>query len=202
MLTNGKDLNLLNKKYLIIAFLLLPLLLAGCGNGIKDPLNWEIEDFTFTNQANEKFGLADLEGKVWLADFVFTNCTTVCLPMTSNMVELQQQFKEEGLDINIVSFSVDPQVDKPEVLKSYAENYGADFASWNLLTGYTPEKIDKFAMANFRTIARKPEDGDQVLHGTEFYLVDKDGVVMKSYNGVNPAVEDIISDAKILLAEE
>ena len=192
----------MSKKFWIIAFLLLPLVLAGCGNGIEDPLNWEIEDFTYTNQENEEFGLADLEGEVWLADFIFTNCTTVCLPMTSNMVELQKQFKKEGLDINIVSFSVDPLVDKPETLKSYAENYGADFASWNLLTGYTPQSIDKFALENFRTIARKPEDSDQVLHGTEFYLVDKNGVVMKSYNGVNPVVEDIISDAKILLAEE
>ena len=192
----------MRKKLLTLIVLVFMLLLAGCGQGIEDPLNWEIEEFNFTNQDNEEVGLADLQGEVWLADFIFTNCTTVCLPMTSNMVDLQSQFKEQGLDVQIVSFSVDPTVDSPEVLKSYAENYGADFASWNLLTGYSPEDIDAFAMDNFKTIARKPENDDQVLHGTSFFLVDKNGVIMKDYNGVNPPVEEILSDAEILLAEE
>lgn len=192
----------MRKTFWILPLAILALLLSGCNSGIEDPLNWEIEDFTFTNQDNEEVGLADLKGEVWLADFVFTNCTTVCLTMTPNMVDLQKQFKDEGMDVRIVSFSVDPTVDKPEVLKSYAENYGADLASWDLLTGYAPEFLDRFAMDNFRTVARKPEDSDQVLHGTGFYLVDKNGVIMKTYDGVNPPVEDIISDAKILLAEE
>ncbi|MDN7246769.1 SCO family protein [Planococcus shenhongbingii] len=192
----------MRKTFWISSLLLFSLLLAGCGQAIEDPLNWEIEDFTFTNHENEEFGLADLKGEVWLADFVFTNCTTVCLPMTSNMVDLQQQFKDQGLDVKIVSFSVDPAVDKPEVLKSYAENYGADLSSWNLLTGYSPETIDKFAMENFQTLARKPENTDQVIHGTYFYLVDQNGVVMKDYDGVNLSAGDIIADAKILLSEE
>lgn len=192
----------MRKTLWILPIALLALLLSGCGSGIEDPLNWEIEDFTFTNQDNEEVGLADLKGEVWLADFIFTNCTTVCLPMTANMVELQQQFKEQGMDVRIVSFSVDPATDKPEVLKSYAENYGADFASWDLLTGYVPEFIDRFAMDNFQVVARKPEDSDQVIHGTGFYLVDKNGMIKKSYDGVNPPVEEIISDAEILLAEE
>lgn len=192
----------MRNKLLTLLILLFTLVLAGCGSGVEDPLKWEIEEFNFTNQDNKEVGLADLKGEVWLADFIFTNCTTVCLPMTSNMVDLQNQFKEQGLDVQIVSFSVDPTVDTPEVLKSYAENYGADFASWNLLTGYSPEKIDAFAMDNFKTIARKPKNDDQVLHDTSFFLVDKNGVIMKSYDGVNPPVEDILSDAEILLAEE
>lgn len=193
---------MLRNRLLTLLILLFILLLAGCGKGIEDPLEWKIEDFNFTNQDNEEMGLADLKGEVWLADFIFTNCTTVCLPMTANMVDLQNQFKEQGLDVQIVSFSVDPTVDSPEILKSYAENYGADFASWNLLTGYSPEKIDAFATENFKTIARKPANDDQVLHGTSFFLVDKNGVIMKDYNGVNPPVEEIIADAEILLAEE
>lgn len=176
--------------------------LAACNQGVEDPLEWEIEDFTFTNHNNEDFGLADLEGEVWLADFVFTNCTTVCLPMMANMTDLQEQLKEEGLAVQTVSFSVDPSFDKPEILKSYAENYGADLATWNLLTGYTSQEIDDFAMDNFRTLARKPENDDQVLHGTSFYLVNQEGIIMKRYDGLNPPVEDILADAKILLTEE
>ncbi|WP_084243407.1 SCO family protein [Planomicrobium okeanokoites] len=180
----------------------LSLFLAGCGQEIKDPVNWEIEDFTFTNQNNEDVSLEDLEGEVWLADFVFTNCTTVCLPMMANMTELQEQLKQEGLDVRIVSFSVDPTIDTPEVLKSYAENYGADLNSWDLLTGYSPEEIDAFAMENFKVVARKPANEDQVVHGTSFNLVDQEGVVRKFYDGIDPPTEEIISDIKILLAEE
>ena len=176
--------------------------LAACNHGIEDPLEWKIEDFTFTNHNNEDFGLADLKGEVWLADFVFTNCTTVCLPMMANMTDLQGRLKEEGLDVQIVSFSVDPAFDKPEILKSYAENYGADLSSWNLLTGYTPQEIDEFAMENFQTLARKPANDDQVIHGTHFYLVNQEGVIMKSYDGLNPPVEEILADAEILLTEE
>lgn len=182
--------------------LALSIFLAGCGPQIKDSVNWEIEDFNFTNQNNEEVGLKDLEGDIWLADFVFTNCTTVCLPMMANMTELQEQLKEEGLDVRIVSFSVDPAVDTPEVLKSYAENYGADLDSWDLLTGYVPEKIDQFALKNFKAVARKPENSDQVVHGTSFYLVDQQGVVRKFYNGIDPPTEEIMNDIEVLLAEE
>ncbi|WP_033542627.1 SCO family protein [Planococcus sp. CAU13] len=178
------------------------LILAGCGGKIKDSVNWEMEDFHFTNQNNEEVSLGDLKGDVWLADFVFTNCTTVCLPMMANMTQLQQELAQEGLDVRIVSFSVDPVVDTPEVLKSYAENYGADLSSWDLLTGYVPEKIDQFAYKNFKTVARKPEDSDQVVHGTDFFLVDREGVVRKFYNGLNPPTDEIKHDIEILLAEE
>lgn len=192
---------MLKTKWLALV-LALSLFLAGCGQEITDPVSWEIEDFTFTNQNNEDFSLEDLEGEIWLADFVFTNCTTVCLPMMTNMTEIQKQLEQEGLDVRIVSFSVDPTIDSPEILKSYAENYGADLGSWDLLTGYSPEKIDQFAMENFKTVARKPENEDQVVHGTSFYLVDRDGVVRKLYDGINPPAEEILNDIEILLAEE
>lgn len=191
---------LLKIKWFALIFAL-SLFLAGCGQQLEDSVSWEIEDFTFTNQNNEDVSLSDLEGEVWLADFVFTNCTTVCLPMMANMTALQDQLKQEGLDVRIVSFSVDPTIDTPEVLKSYAENYGADLSGWDLLTGYSPEKIDEFAMENFQTLARKPENDDQVMHGTSFYLVDREGVVRKYYNGINPPADEIMNDIEILLAE-
>lgn len=191
----------MRKSVWLFSLLLFTLLLSGCGQSIQDPHNWKLQDFTFTNQENEQVGLADLKGEIWLADFVFTNCTTVCLPMMANMTDLQERLKKEGLDVKIVSFSADPLVDKPEVLKSYAESYGADLSSWHLLTGYSPETIDKFAMENFKTIARKPEDQDQAMHGTSFFLVDQNGTVMKDYDGLTPPVDDIISDIKILAEE-
>ncbi len=80
--------------------------------------------------------LDNLKGKWWIADFIFTNWTTVCLPMTNNKSILQRKLKDNNLDVQLVSFSVDPDFDSPEVLKEYAEQYGVDFSNWSFLTGY------------------------------------------------------------------
>lgn len=189
------------QTHLLSILLIGTLFLAACGQGIDDPLNWETEEFTFTDHNNEDFGSSDLEGKVWLADFVFTNCTTVCLPMMANMKGVQEELQAQGLDVEIVSFSVDPTVDTPETLKSYAESYKADLTSWHMLTGYSQEEVAEFALENFKAIAQKPQDDDQVIHGTSFYLIDHEGVIMKDYDGLNPPVEDIVRDAEILLEE-
>ncbi|WP_235616070.1 SCO family protein [Metasolibacillus fluoroglycofenilyticus] len=188
-------------KKLLVSVFLLTILLLGCSQQVKNPLNWELKEFIFTNQENQEFGLADLKGKIWVADFVFTNCATVCLPMMANMTELQEKLHEENLDVELVSFSVDPEIDTPEVLKEYALSYGADLTSWNLLTGYSQEIIEQFALENFKTIARKPADDTQVIHGTSFYLINEDGIVIKDYNGLNVPYEEMIKDIKLLFKE-
>lgn len=154
---------------------------AGCGNsGIKDAKNYPIEDFTFTSHEGKEFGTKDLEGKVWVADFVFTNCADVCPPMTANMAKLQEKVKEEGLEnVEFVSFSVDPTVDSPQVLKEFGEKFHVELENWNFLTGYSQEDIEKFALENFKTLVKKPQEGDQVIHGTDFYLVDQNGTMVK-----------------------
>lgn len=95
------------------------LLLCACGgHQIKDPLNYEVESFTFKNQDGKNVSLDSLKGKVWLADFIFTNCETVCPPMTAHMTDLQKKLKAENIDVRIVSFSVDPENDNPKQLKN------------------------------------------------------------------------------------
>lgn len=194
----------LRKSLCFILISLFSLLLVGCvqGKGIKNPLNLEVSEFSFTNQEGEKLGLDDLKGKVWIADFVFTNCTTVCLPMMANMTELQGKLKEEDLNVELISFSVDPAIDTPEVLKEYAGNYNADLSSWNFLTGYSQNTIKDFAAKSFKAIAIKPETGDQVIHGTSFYLVNKEGTVMKDYSGIDAPFDEIINDVKLLNSKE
>ncbi|WNF25226.1 SCO family protein [Mesobacillus jeotgali] len=174
---------------------------AACGNsGLKDAMNYPIEDFTFTNQEGESVSKADLKGKVWVASFIFTNCADVCPPMTANMAKLQDMMKEEGLeDVEIVSFSVDPAVDSPEVLKEYGKKFNVDFTNWSFLTGYTQEEIEKFALESFKAFVKKPETGDQVIHGTDFYLVDQNGEMRKYYTGLKEVpFEQIIKDIKTL----
>lgn len=90
--------------------------------------------------------------------------------MTSNMTKLQQQLKDEGIkDVEFVSFSVDPEIDKPDVLKKYGDQFNVDYGNWHFLTGYGQEEIEQFALDNFKTIVKKPEAEDQVIHGTSFF---------------------------------
>ncbi|MBT2662401.1 SCO family protein [Bacillus sp. ISL-45] len=192
---------ILKKVYAILMLSAVIIFAAGCGDsGLKDAKNYPIEDFTFTNQNGESISKADFKDKVWVASFIFTNCADVCPPMTANMAKLQDMMKEEGLeDVEIVSFSVDPSVDSPEVLKEYGNKFNVDFTNWSFLTGYSQEEIEKFALENFKTLVKKPETGDQVIHGTDFYLVDQNGDMRKYYTGLKEVpFEQIIEDIKTL----
>lgn len=107
-------------------------LLSACGTSkIEDPLNYDVQSFSFQNQDHKTVSLDSLKGKVWVADFIFTNCETVCPPMTAHMTELQKQMKEENVQARIVSFSVDPENDTPEKLKKFAANYPLSLDNWD-----------------------------------------------------------------------
>lgn len=174
------------------------MLLTACGN---EPLPQEtIDDFTFTNQNNQNFGTDDLKGHVWIADFIFTNCHTVCQPMTIEMALLQQDLKEKGFDVQFVSFTVDPTTDTPKQLRKYIRDFTDDLSNWHLLTGYTQEDIEVFAREQFKTIVQKPASSSQVIHGINFYLVDQTGQVIGDYNYIDPTYsERLLEDIKKLL---
>ncbi|WP_404315644.1 SCO family protein [Bacillus lumedeiriae] len=181
------------------------LLAAGCGNKtIESNMDVKMQDFEHTNQNNEKVNLSDLKGTVWLADLIFTNCTTVCQPMTKNMADIQKMLEKEGVDdYRIVSFSVDPEVDTPEKLKEYLSYFEANESKWDLLTGYEQEYIREFAEKNFQTLAIPDPNSDQVMHGTSFYLVNKEGTVVKNYDGAaDVPFEEIVQDVKTLVEQE
>lgn len=185
----------------IAMVLMVILLLTACGKKeIQNAVSWPVEEFNYTNQDGKSFGLTNLKGKVWVADFIFTNCEDVCLPMTFNMEKLQEMTKKEGIEnIEFVSFSVDPTVDTPDVLKKYGEKFNADFSNWSFLTGYKDEEIANLALESFKTLVIKPQEGDQVTHGTDFYLVGTDGIILKRYTGLNEIpYEEIIEDIKTL----
>lgn len=190
------------RKFNMIIFALF-IFLLGCGESYKeiDPNASEtIADFSAITQDNEAFDLEDLSGKWWIADFVFTNCTTVCLPMTYNMSVLQDKLIEEDLSIELISFSVDPDYDSPEVLKEYADDYEADLGSWTFLTGYDFQTIKELSIKSFRSLLQVAERGsDQVTHGTEFMLVTPDGKLIKKYDGLSVGeMDNIIADLKKL----
>lgn len=172
--------------------------LTACGS--NHPPGRQVASFSFTDQDGNPFGTDQLNGKVWIADFIFTDCKTVCPPMTFEMAELQRQFAEQGLNVEFVSFTVDPSIDSSNVLKDYIKQYTDDESNWHLLTGYSQDAIKDLALEQFQTIVQKPESSTQVIHGTNFYVIDQKGFVINEYNYVEDAfAEQIEKEVKKLL---
>ncbi|SFB35385.1 protein SCO1/2 [Lentibacillus halodurans] len=186
----------------VFLLLLFVMFLSACGDQYEGDFSYEVQDFTFTNQDGENVSKRDLEGKFWVVDFIFTNCTTVCPPMTSNMANLQDQLQKAGLqdEVQLVSFSVDPKRDKPETLKDYAEARGGTFENWDLLTGYDFETIKEFSIKSFKSAVEQLPDSDQMMHGTSFFIVTPEGNAIKNYDGRKAAnMEKIVEDIQEMM---
>src|SRR5699024_10973334 len=124
-----------------------------------------VADIAFSTQDKGNSRSDALEGKWWVAPFIFTNCTTVCLPMTSNMSVLQDNMTEAELDAQLASCSVAPDYDTPEVLQEYADEYDADLDNWTFLTGYDFQTIKELSIKSFRSMLAEAQPGDdQVTH--------------------------------------
>src|SRR5699024_9585733 len=147
------------------------LALVACKEEVETTMSSDVDDFSATTQDEATFTNDDLSGSWWVADFIFTNCTTVCPPMTRNMSAIQDDVAEEGIDnVQFLSFSVDPENDTPEALKSYGEDHSADFDSWTFLTGYDFDMIEELSIESFKSPIQPPPEGDdQVMHGTRFF---------------------------------
>lgn len=176
-------------------------LLTACGQIETNMSAREIPEFDFTDQDGNSVTNKDLEGKWWIADLIFTNCTTVCIPMSTNMAKLQKELNDKYIDdLHFVSFTVDPENDTPEVLKNYSKSYDADLANWSFLTGYEFETIQSIALETFMSSVQMFPDTDQVEHGVRFYLVNPEGEVIKHYSGVEiDDLEQIKKDLKKVL---
>jgi protein SCO1 len=192
------------KKWLSIMTFVLIFLTACSDKTIENEKNWPVEPFEYTDHNGEPFSSEQLKGKIWIADFIFTNCVSVCPPMTMNMKKLRDKVNEEGIeDIHYVSFSVDPENDTPQVLKEYALKFTDDLTNWHFITGYVQEHIEQFAKDSFKSHVQKPVSTDQVIHASDFFLVDQNGVIRKYYSGLNDIpFDEIINDIKILKDRE
>lgn len=193
------------KKLIGIGSLFLIVVLSACSDELPIETNMKetVADFSFTNQDKKNVSRDDLVGEWWIADFIFTNCETVCIPMTSNMVGLQNDLEEKDIPMQIVSFSVDPDYDSPDVLKEYANEYDANLDNWDFLTGYDFETIRKLSIKSFRAPLKEPAYGsDQVTHDVRFFLVDPEGNIVKGYKGIEKETIDTLLDDIITLDEK
>ncbi|SFE72840.1 SCO family protein [Alteribacillus iranensis] len=159
----------------------------------------EIIPFEAVNQHGDTVTDKDLEGDYWMANMIFTRCPTVCNLMTPNMLNLQGKLQEEGLDVRLVSFTVDPEFDGPEQLKKYGDDYGADYSSWDFLTGYTQEEIKEIGKESFKSVVEKDPENEDIIHATTFFLINPEGQVIRSYDGLENDPEPIVNDLKQLM---
>ena len=158
----------------------------------------KINDFVLTNQNGELISQEFYQNKIYVADFFFTTCPDICPIMTENMGYLQSELKNQT-DVLLVSFSVTPNVDSVDVLRSYADLKGVDDSKWNLFTG---SKKDIYELARKSFLVAK-NDGDagryDMIHTENFVLIDKESRIRGFYDGTNEEeMKKLLTDVKIL----
>ncbi|WP_370389994.1 SCO family protein [uncultured Winogradskyella sp.] len=137
----------------------------------------KVPKFKFINQDRDTITNKDYEGKVYLVEFFFTTCPTICPRMNKNLVQIQNHFEEFEDEFGVASFTITPDIDTPEVLKAYAKNYGITNPNWNLLTG-DQETIYKLANEGFYLYTAKDETVEGGFeHSGNFALIDKEGYI-------------------------
>ncbi len=153
-----------------------------------------IADFSFVDTDGKAVTKADLLGKPWIVCFVFTHCALTCPRVTLSMRELQDQLKD--YDFRLVSITVDPERDTPEVLKEYGQSRGADFSKWSFLGGDQREiyRLIKgsFKMPVVELLGEKRKTGFEFIHSNNIMLVDETGVVRGKFDATKgPAMAEL-----------
>jgi protein SCO1/2 len=159
------------------------------------PVLYDAPSFSLVDQDGQPFSSERLKGQVWVGALIFTNCPGVCPMMTQKMVKLQETVPSP--DVKLVTFTVDPERDTPEVLKQYARQRGADASRWHLLTG---DKAGIFDTARGLKLTAEPATADTpILHAEYFLLVDRQGRVRGAYDSKDDAkLAELARDAGAL----
>lgn len=201
-----------NRFYVIVVGLSLFGLIAAVlmitkTNAHQPPVLGTLPAFTLIDQEGQAFSSDDLRGKVTVVNFIFTSCPSYCPILTQSMVSLQQRFKASGIDMRMVSISVDPQTDQPAVLKSYAQKYGADLSSWSFVTG-SLDMIKTLVVDGFKVhMGEKEYVSDSlydIAHSVQFVLLDQSARIRGYFrideSDTTPA-DEVFLVAQVLLKE-
>ena len=165
----------------------------------KLPVIRAVPEFSLTDQNGQTVTNADLRGKIWIADFIFTRCKGPCPLMTARMLEMQKALVKTP-EVKLVSVTVDPEYDTPEVLKAYAEANFADPERWKFLTG-DKAVIEKLVTEGF--MQHLAEENGEPVHGTMFLIVDGNGMVRSARMLEDPElIPKVLMDAGNLLREQ
>jgi protein SCO1 len=153
----------------------------------REDVLYPVEDFSLTERSGREVHASDLQGKVWVASFIFTRCKGPCKQVTATMARLQGDFAAEP-DVRLVTFTVDPEYDDPNTLRQYADQTGADPDRWLFLTGKEAD-VYRLLREDFKIGASKNPDpkatpGEAVDHDTHLAVVDRHGRVRGYFAGL------------------
>lgn len=189
-----------------LALVVLTVMIAGvwsmrapdAGHSDQLPVFGSLPDFSLVERSGRSLTRADLAGKVWVANFIFTTCPGICPLLSTHMAKLRRDLAGFDPPILSVSMSVDPTHDSPEVLRAYAERYQADPENWLFVTG-PPDEIRRLIGEGFllSVAERSPEEagdsGELITHSDRFVLVDEEGRIRGYYRGTE---EDVVARLK------
>ncbi len=166
------------------------------------PVVRRIPEFTFLERDGRTVTRDDLLGSIWIADFIFTTCAGPCPKLSLRMRSLQKGIANYDGDVKLVSFSVDPTHDQPAVLSAYAKRYHADPNLWWFLTSGDEASMHELVQKGFLQALSPSTGGSEIIHSTQFVLVDRQGAIRTWYNGLEAASRALIlRDVERLLSE-
>lgn len=165
------------------------------------PVYGQLPDFRLVDQDGQPFGLPDLKGRVWVANFIFTSCGEVCPRLSHRMAELQARLRNVGDAARLVSFTVDPARDTPAVLREYSLRYHARHDFWKFLTGSLTDLeqtvVDGFKVAVERTAVGETGFFD-IVHGERFVLVDQEGRIRGYFGADDDGLQELLNQLGLL----
>lgn len=169
------------------------------------PILGQVSAPTFTDENGTSFSISQLDGRIWVADFIFTRCGTQCPIMTMNMQKLQEWLIEnEQGNVKLVSITVDPESDTPEVLERYARAFKAQKGRWHFLTG-DRQTIYDYIIKQFKLGAEENEGqavADMFVHSDKFVLVDRDRNIRGYYSGQDTTALEQLRDDIISISRD
>lgn len=181
-----------------------PVLVEREGKPVVDTIYHKVPPFRFTDQGGRPFTDRDTEGKILVVDFFFTRCTTICPRMKVRLQQLQFKLDDKAFsDVLILSHTVDPEYDTPEVLMAHAKQLQADTSRWKFLTGDKQALYTHGADGFFLAAREDVLADDGFLHSEQFVLVDKNKHIRGYYDGTTAeGMNALAADLKMLLKEE
>jgi protein SCO1/2 len=168
---------------------------------VNDTTYHFISDFEFTNQFNEKVTQTTLKNKIYVTEYFFTTCQSICPVMNTNLERVYKEFKDKP-EFMIVSHTVDPEMDTVPVLMEYAKKHGVVSKKWLFLTGEKPKLYDIARKGYLLNAEEGTGDADDFIHTQNFALIDKEKHIRGFYDGTDSLeINRLIQDVKLLLKE-
>lgn len=198
------DIRLPRRQLLALSFVAVSS--GACRSAADLPELGKVGGFRLKDQASRPVTADVMRGHVWAAAFFFTRCPSICPRITRRMRDLQEQASKDQVELQLVSFSVDPDNDTPEVLAAYAAQYGANLATWRFLTGDL-EEVRRTSEQGFKlALDGKPTPGADHLglfHGSHLVLVDRAGAIRGYYRTSEDAqMTQLLKDAALLASSQ